>query len=422
MRKIILFLACFCVVGIFILQQKQRPAQTPIVKFDAVSAPEVPAFVAEHVPGVLSVANDHAIFLGEDERIYAWRDNSSKQLGVESGDYLIDPISFDGPGPVKAIHTGSTASYLITADAKLWRRGFADVERRLQLYHYKYLPVHVDKAWRKVEEHWALAAGIDSENKLWAWRDRDFFDGKIDQNNQREAARVELIPMSVSTEWQDFCVGHGSINAIDKQGRWWRSDVKDKLDFNGNAIQANDASKPSSAIDLVQVPASARFTRVVCRDNSSHVIALDDQHKMWGYGTNKYGELGNGDDDQFKQTAPVDASQAIQLNQQEWIDVAVGTGFTIAIARDGSLWSWGLNSTRALGLKDEQSHSKPTLVDKTQIWFAVGAAYDFGVAMNQQGEIYNWGSGQYRQSMDEEILKVKVLPTKLNAVPKAKIP
>ncbi|MBY0572355.1 MAG: hypothetical protein K2P84_01635 [Undibacterium sp.] len=89
-------------------------------------------------------------------------------------------------------------------------------------------------------------------------------------------------------------------------------------------------------------------------------------------------------------------------------------GFTIAIAGDGSLWSWGLNATRGLGLADGLSHSKPQLVDKTQVWSAVGAGYDFAIAMNQKGELYGWGSDGHGQLSDGKIVESMLLPNMIN--------
>ena len=422
MRKIILILICFCAVGLFFLQKKPRPvAKSNTVNTAPVA--EAPMVIATPKPGLLSAAQDHVIFLGEDSLLYGWGDNNnSKQLGLELHDYVMAPIALVTPGQIATIHTGGTASYVITDEGKLLRRGFADVERRLSLTYGQYLPVFVDKRWRKVEQHWSIAAGIDSDGKLWAWRDLDFFNGEMGPQATRGQVQVALVPMSSSSQWKDFCVGHGNINAIDAQGVWWRSETKDKMDFNGSALQATASGPRAATVELVKVPASANFEKVYCRDNADHVIALDGQHKMWGYGSNKHGELGNGDDDPYKQTTAIDATAAAQLNQQSWIDVAIGSGFTVAIARDGSLWSWGLNTSRQLGLNDEQSHhSKPNLVDKTQVWSAVSAGHDFAVAMNQQGVVFTWGTGQFGKLPDGSILKVQVLPTKMDGLPKGKI-
>lgn len=422
MRKIILILICSCAVGLFFLQKKSKPVSSSNTVNTATVA-QAPTVVATPKLGILSAAQDHVIFLGNDSRLYGWGDNNnSKQLGLELYDYVMEAIALETPAQIAAIHTGSTASYVITNDGKLLRRGFADVERQLSLTYDQYIPIFIDKRWRKVEQHWSLAAGIDSEGKLWAWRDLDFFNGEIGPQATREPVQAALVPMSLNSHWKDFCVGQGNINAIDAQGTWWRSETKEKMDFNGSALQATASSPRTATIELVKVPTSTSFEKVYCRDNADHVIALDDQHKMWGYGRNKHGELGNGDDDPYKQTASIEATAAAPLNQQTWIDVAIGSGFTLAIARDGSLWSWGLNTSRQLGLKDEPSHrSKPNLVDKTQTWSAVSAGHDFAVAMNQDGEVFTWGTGQFGKLADGTILKVQVLPTRVNGLPKGKI-
>ncbi|MFZ6819020.1 RCC1 domain-containing protein [Undibacterium sp. Ji22W] len=421
MRKITLILVFFCIIGVIILQQKSRTRAKLIATVSASAVIEAPAFVATHRPGLLSVANDHIVFLSDEDKVYGWGNNSERQLGADYHGDLPGAIPLGNPDHVLAVHTGSTASYLITQDAKLWRRGFADVENHLTTQFGVYQPVFNAKLWRKVEEHWGLVVGIDNNGQLWAWRDADFFNGTLDAQGKRAAFTVELKTMSIASEWRDFCVSEGNFNAIDAQGGWWRSEPSAKLDFSGSVVRPNEQSPRPATITLVSVPTQAKMQRVVCRDNANHVIALDETHKMWGYGRNRYGELGNGDDDQFKETPAIEPSHAVQLNQQTWIDVAIGTGFTIAIARDGSLWSWGLNSTKALGLADGLSHSKPQLVDKTHIWSAVGAGYDFAIAMNHKGELYGWGSDGHGQLSDGKIVESMLLPTMINGPKNGKI-
>ena len=417
MRKLIIILSCLCVLGVLSLQYMSRHRAKPVAAVQAPVIPETPAFIATHRPGILSVGNHHALFLADDDKVYGWGENEDAKLGRNDIGDINHPLPLQTPAQVLAIHTGSTASYLITQDGQLWRRGFADDQNQISPSPGKYFAVLSDKRWRKVEEHWGLSVGIENSGQLWAWQDTDFFKGNLNQNGKRELAQIELKAMSVASQWRDFCVAEGRFDAIDMQGNWWRSEPSGKLDFNGNVVHEGNTLPNSLFINLVRVPTSTKMQRVYCRDNAKHVIALDEHHKMWGYGRNQYGELGNGDDDPYKQTLPIEANNVEQLNQQTWIDVAIGTGFTIAIARDGSLWSWGLNTTKALGLDSEQPHhSKPKLVDKQQVWSAVAAGYDFAIAMNQEGELYVWGNNQHGQLADDKLLPQSLLPIKIAGV------
>ena len=417
MRKLILILSGLCVLGVIALQYKSQTRVKPVAQVQVNTVPEAPAFIATHRPGILSVANEHVVFLADDDKVFGWGRNEQRQLNEKYDEVLSSASPIGNPAQVLAVHTGNVASYLITQDGRLWRRGFADMENKLSIKFGEYLEAFPDKRWRKVEEHWGLGVGIDSNGQLWAWRDADFFNGKMSAGVKRETAVVELRPMSIDRQWQDFCVSHGTFDAIDAQGVWWHSEPMSKLAFNGTVVRPSDDSAKVFSINLINVPAAAKMRSVYCRDNSTHIIALDEDHQMWGYGENKYGELGDGDDDPYKDTPAIELRHAKRLNSQTWIHVAIGTGFTIAVARDGSLWSWGLNTTKALGLESEQSHhSKPQLVDKKQTWSAVGAGYDFAVAMNQQGELYAWGSNSYGQLADGKISKMSLLPLKIQGL------
>ena len=51
--------------------------------------------------------------------------------------------------------------------------------------------------------------------------------------------------------------------------------------------------------------------------------------------------------------------------------IACGSGFTLALKADGSLWSWGQNAYGQLGLGDTASRSDPTRVGNGTDWIAV---------------------------------------------------
>jgi len=65
---------------------------------------------------------------------------------------------------------------------------------------------------------------------------------------------------------------------------------------------------------------------------------------LWGWGSNKYGEVGDGT------ALPRDTPVKIMENVKSVSAGGSGFGsFTLAVKNDGSLWAWGKNSTSQLG-------------------------------------------------------------------------
>jgi alpha-tubulin suppressor-like RCC1 family protein len=64
---------------------------------------------------------------------------------------------------------------------------------------------------------------------------------------------------------------------------------------------------------------------------------------MWCFGTSAEGELG-------VRTTTVTSSPPIQLREQPWDKLALGTSFTCGIQTGGALYCWGRNTESQLGV------------------------------------------------------------------------
>jgi alpha-tubulin suppressor-like RCC1 family protein len=165
---------------------------------------------------------------------------------------------------------------------------------------------------------------------------------------------------------------------------------------------------------MVQIPAPVRFTRVFCRENGLHVLALDTQATLWGFGDNFFGELATGSGGGAQpRTAVIPETPIQRVTQKRWRDVAVGQGFTVAIAADGSLWSWGNNASAALGTGNQDNSSTPRLVDDRQRWAAVAAGEDSAMGLTAEGTLYTWGTNNDGALGDGVDTNVHATPTRV---------
>ena len=73
-----------------------------------------------------------------------------------------------------------------------------------------------------------------------------------------------------------------------------------------------------------------------------HTIALKDNGTVWAWGSNSYGQLGDGTT--TNKTTPVPVSDLTGVTA-----IAGGGYHTIALKEDGTVWAWGGNSSGQLG-------------------------------------------------------------------------
>jgi alpha-tubulin suppressor-like RCC1 family protein len=114
---------------------------------------------------------------------------------------------------------------------------------------------------------------------------------------------------------------------------------------------------------------------------------------LWTWGFNNTGQLGDG-------TITNRSSPGTTAGGgTDWKQVSCGYRSTIAIKNDGSLWTWGHNSTGQLGTGNTTSRSSPgTTAGGGTNWkqVSIGAlANAFGIKTD--GTLWSWGRDSYGQ-------------------------
>ena len=87
----------------------------------------------------------------------------------------------------------------------------------------------------------------------------------------------------------------------------------------------------------------------------NHSIGLSADGKIYGWGDNGYGQLGDGTT--TARSAPVQVSGLTGV-----IAISAGGSHTVALKGDGSVWAWGLNMNGELGDGTLAQRSSPVLV------------------------------------------------------------
>ncbi|KAF4146374.1 Regulator of chromosome condensation (RCC1) repeat [Phytophthora infestans] len=133
---------------------------------------------------------------------------------------------------------------------------------------------------------------------------------------------------------------------------------------------------------------------------ASHSAAIDEEGKLYVWGSNEYSKLGLGESSEME-TLPreVEALKGIKI-----VDVSCGDYFTAAVDEDGKMYSWGWGGSTMKGAgglghaggKDEPTpRLLTTLVDQGVPIATVECGEFHTVALTKDGEIWAWGNGEY---------------------------
>jgi parallel beta-helix repeat protein len=151
-------------------------------------------------------------------------------------------------------------------------------------------------------------------------------------------------------------------------------------------------------VDMSGALAGKTITQIAAGNFHSVALASDGTVYTWGKGAN--GEIGNGSTN--NQFTPVAVSTSGMLAGKIVTAIAAGTSFCLTLASDGGLYSWGNNGAGQLGNGSYMNSSVPVAVNMSGVLAgksvtAITCGGTFGAALSSDGLFYGWGENYYGQ-------------------------
>ncbi|ERM18314.1 RCC1 domain-containing protein [Brevibacillus laterosporus] len=124
---------------------------------------------------------------------------------------------------------------------------------------------------------------------------------------------------------------------------------------------------------------------------TSHTVALQKDGTVWTWGWSAYGELGN---EKAKSTEKTP-------HHVKWLSdvkqVRAGENFTLALREDGTVWAFGKNRSGQLGDGTTETRVKPVQVSGLTDIVAIDAGEEFSLALSEDGTVWAWGNNSVGQ-------------------------
>ncbi|KAF7130683.1 hypothetical protein RHSIM_Rhsim10G0063200 [Rhododendron simsii] len=124
-----------------------------------------------------------------------------------------------------------------------------------------------------------------------------------------------------------------------------------------------------------------------------HNLALLEDGILWAWGNNEYGQLGTGDTQPRSQPIPVQGLSGLTL-----VDIAAGGWHSTALTDDGEVYGWGRGEHGRLGFGDDKSSKMvpqrvQLLVGEDIIQVSCGGTHS--VALTRDGHMFSFGRGDH---------------------------
>jgi alpha-tubulin suppressor-like RCC1 family protein len=134
-----------------------------------------------------------------------------------------------------------------------------------------------------------------------------------------------------------------------------------------------------------------------------HTLALTSEGRVYSWGHNDDGALGNGTRDSRNVPGAVSVSGALAGKAV----TAIATGYQqcLVLTSDGALFSWGLNAQGQLGDGSNTTRTLPVAVVTTGVLLGktitrIAAGRDHCMVLTSDGKLFAWGKNDYGQLGD----------------------
>ena len=313
---------------------------------------------------------------------WAWGFNKTGQMGDDTTTNRLTPVRPQGLGGVTAIAAGGAHSLALGTDGRVWAWGN---NQRGQLGDgsttSRLTPVSV----ANLGDAMAVAAGfghslaLKQDGSVWAWGDNDW--GQLGDGS---SATDRPTPVQVVNLGDVIAIaaGFGHSMALTADGRVWAWGAN-------TSGQLGDASV-DDRLTPVRVKMSPGLAGVVVgiAAGGVHSLALELDSRVWTWGGNAYGQLGNGDTtDRSLPVRPVRVEDVVAL--------AGGFGQSLVLKVDGSVWAWGSNEWGELG--DDTTTNRLTQVQVLNLAGVtrIAAGFFHSLALKTDGSAWAWGDNHF---------------------------
>lgn len=222
-----------------------------------------------------------------------------------------------------------------------------------------------------------FSVALDSEGYVWTWGANDYYQlgtSKITST----ATPTKVNGLSNITK---IAAGTYSVLAIDEN-----------KDVYGWGLNSNGELGIESYTNKVATPTKAKYMSgaIDIAVGKNHSIALKTTGEVYVTGLNMYGQLGNNDTSIKK----VNTFTKVQ-NLSAVARISATDSGNIVSTVNGKVYTWGLNIYGELGQGDKVNKYEPTLVNNVENIVLVSGGKNHSILLDKTGKVYTTGSNKY---------------------------
>jgi alpha-tubulin suppressor-like RCC1 family protein len=300
----------------------------------------------------------HSLAVDRNQNVWAWGFNIYGQVGSGASPSAFAPVKVCATQTnpcdrflrdITAVAAGGLHSLAVDIQSNVWAWGNNDSGQLGSNVGNTAVPVRNNALFAQLHQLpgppsvTAIAAGahhslaLDSRGAVWAWGARE--SGQLGRGNDPTAGVIAIqIVFPEPAVITAITAGAYFSLALDNGGNVWAWGANDSGQL---GISSFDARR-TTPVKLTFFPPNTRITAIAGGGN--HALALDSGGKVWAWGANAAGQLGNAQN--IEQRSP---TSSIFPAGTRIVRISAGGGFNLAVDADRNAWAWGANGSGQLG-------------------------------------------------------------------------
>jgi alpha-tubulin suppressor-like RCC1 family protein len=319
----------------------------------------------------LAAGLGHSVALSENGEVYAWGNNSNGQLGLGNLDNKATPQKVPSLTSIKDIAASQFHTLALDQNGKVWAWGLNwSGQLGDGTYKNSQVPVQV----KDLDNVAAIGTGyrfsfaLKNDGTVWVWG------ADCEHNNETNyRAIIESFSGSLDIAGSYFDADESNVDEF--------NEAANCIGENWINIKSNVPVQLTSLADVKQVSAGY-----------GHLLALKTDGTVWGWGCNKYGQLGLGkvgNDDAVKKPQQIPGLPAIK-------SISAGFRHSVVVDGQGKVWAWGHNrwgqAGTSQGSEDVVTPAQLAGVDPIK---TVLAGLDYTLMIDEQDQLWGVGSNSF---------------------------
>jgi alpha-tubulin suppressor-like RCC1 family protein len=217
---------------------------------------------------------------------------------------------------------------------------------------------------------------LNDYGNLWGWG-RNTWGVLGDGTNIN---KMEPIQIGNEYKWKIVCGSFNQTWAIKTDGTLWGTGSN----YEGGL---GDGTEEATTI-FKQIGSDSNWKSL--SNFCTHSLAIKNDSRLWVWGWNTDFCLG---DSAIKEGSRVKTPTRIMKNWDDVIFISAGWGYSAAIRKGGTLYTWGGNVNYQLGDGTNIERKNPVQIGKYDEWRTVSCGYIHTLAIKKDGTLWAWGAG-----------------------------